>query len=88
MHVKPWLVYVLIGFLGVAPLMTAMLASAVAQCAKCKLSEAGVGPCVIAGKDVGNLLYAMFVSGWLLLITFPGALLAALGYSVYLLVRR
>ena len=85
---RPWLVYVVIALLGLLPLLTAMLAGAIANCAKCQLSEASVGPCVIAGKDVGKLLYAMFVSGWFSLITLPAALLATLIYTVYLLVRR
>lgn len=88
MHFKPWLVYLVIGFLGLIPLLMAMLAGAVANCGKCQLSEAGVGPCMIAGKDVGKMLYAMFVSGWFSLITLPAALLATLIYSVYLLVER
>ena len=85
---RPWLVYVVIAFLGLLPLLTAMLAGAIANSAKCELSEAGVGPCVIAGRDVGKLLYAMFVSGWFSLITLPAAVVATLAYSVYLLVRR
>lgn len=88
MHWKPWLVYLLIGFIGLLPLLMALLAGAIANWAKCELSEASVGPCVIAGKDIGNLLYTMFVSGWFSLITLPSALLAMLIYSIYLLVRR
>ncbi|RUL77710.1 hypothetical protein [Dyella choica] len=88
MHFKPWLVYLVIGFLGLVPLLMALLAGAVANWAKCELSEASVGPCVIGGRDVGKVLYTMFVSGWFSLITLPAALLAMMIYSVYLLVRR
>jgi hypothetical protein len=88
MHVKPWLIYLLIACIGLLPILLAMLASALANWAKCELNEANVGPCVIAGRDVGNVLYGMFVCGWFSLITMPAAGLAALVYSIYLLVKR
>lgn len=88
MHFRPWLIYLVIAFLGLLPVLLAILAGAIADWAKCKLNEANVGPCVIAGRDVGNVLYAMFVCGWFSLITLPAAGLAALLYSIYLLVRR
>lgn len=88
MNFRPWLVYLVIAFFGLLPLLMAMLAGAVANCAKCQLSEADVGPCVIAGKDVGKVLYTMFVSGWFSLITLPAAVVITLVYSIYLLVKR
>lgn len=87
-HLKPWLIYLVIAFIGLLPMLLAMLAGTIANWAKCELSEAGVGPCVIGGRDVGNMLYSMFVSGWFSLITLPAAMLAALGYSIYLLVSK
>lgn len=88
MHIRPWLVYLVIAFLGVLPLLTALLAGAIANLAKCELDEGSVHPCVIAGKDVGNLLYAMGVGGWFTLMTLPAAFFLALIYSVYLLVSK
>lgn len=88
MHVKPWQVYLVIAFLGMLPLFIALLAGAIAGWAKCELNEGSVHPCVIAGRDVGQLLYAMFVSGWFTLMTMPAALFVAMVYSVYLLVKR
>lgn len=88
MQVRPWMIYLAIAFFGLLPLLIAMLAGAVANCAKCELSEANFGPCVIAARDVGGLLYAMFVSGWFSLITLPAAVVAMLAYSIYLLTRR
>ena len=88
MHVKPWMIYLVIAFIGVLPVLLAMLVGAIADWAKCELNEGSVGPCVIAGRDVGNVLYTMFVCGWFSLITLPAALLAAIIYSVCLLVRR
>jgi hypothetical protein len=88
MHFKPWLVYLVIAFLGVLPMLIAMLAGVIANLAKCELNEGSVNPCVIAGRDVGKMLYAMGVGGWLTLMTMPAALLAALIYSIYLLITR
>jgi len=88
MHIRPWLVYLVIAFLGVLPLLIALLAGAIANLAKCELDEGSVHPCVIAGKDVGNLLYAMGVGGWFTLMTLPAAFFLALIYSVYLLVSK
>jgi len=88
MHIRPWLVYLVIAFLGVLPLLIALLAGAIANLAKCELDEGSVHPCVIAGKDVGNLLYTMGVGGWFTLMTLPAAFFLALIYSVYLLVSK
>jgi hypothetical protein len=88
MHVRPWLVYLVIVFLGVLPLLIAMLAGVIANLAKCELNEGSINPCVIAGRDVGKLLYAMGVGGWFTFMTMPAALLAAMIYSVYLLITR
>jgi hypothetical protein len=88
LHVRPWLVYLAIAFLGVLPLLIALLAGAIANLAKCELDEGSVHPCVIAGRDVGKLLYAMGVSGWFTFMTMPAALFLAMVYSVYLLVTR
>lgn len=88
MHFRPWLIYLVIAFLGVLPVLLALLAGAVANCAKCQLNEASYGPCVIAGVDVGKLLYTFCVGGWFSLMTLPAAVTAALIYSIYLLVRR
>ncbi|HKT28105.1 hypothetical protein [Dyella sp.] len=85
---KPWLIYLFIAFVGLLPVLLAMLASAIADWAKCELNEANVGPCVIAGRDVGNVLYGMFVCGWFSLITMPAALLAAVAYSIHLWMKR
>ena len=88
MHVRPWLVYLVIAFVGVMPMLIAMLAGVIANLAKCELNEGSVNPCMIAGRDVGKLLYTMFVGGWFTFMTMPAALFAALVYSVYLLVTR
>ena len=88
MHVRPWLVYLVIAFIGVTPMLIAMLAGVITNLAKCELNEGSVSPCTVAGVDIGKMLYAMGVSGWFTLMTMPAALFAAMCYSIYLLVTR
>ncbi len=54
---------------GVAPMVSALLASWIAQSNGCLLNEAMANPCMIGGQDWGGALYTMFVSGWLFLLT-------------------
>ena len=42
----------------------------------CKVDEGSVHPCIINGKDYGQLLYTLGVLGWLMLVTIPGGLFA------------
>ena len=53
------------------PFLSVLLAGAVASLGGCDVDEGSVHPCRIAGHDVGEALYAMFVSGWLGLLTLP-----------------
>ncbi|MCB4769706.1 hypothetical protein LGR54_13900 [Ancylobacter sp. Lp-2] len=66
-------------FLALAPLLSALLAGLIANLAGCRLDEGSVHPCIIAGRDVGEPLYTMGVLGWLSLATLPagGILLLA-----------
>ena len=64
-----------------APLVSVMAASALAQSHGCALDEGSVHPCIILGADRGELLYDMFVMGWLFLLTMPLAIAAGLGWA-------
>ena len=48
----------------------------------CEINESGASNCLILGIDLGNFLYAMFVSGWLGIITFPIGGLATITFFV------
>jgi hypothetical protein len=37
----------------------------------CELHEGFVNPCIIFGADRGELLYALGVMGWFMLVTLP-----------------
>lgn len=85
--ISPVLVYVAIALVAVAPLIPVLLASAIASATGTRLNEAQAQPCIVLGKDISGLLYSMFMMGWFGMFTFPLGLLAAVGYSLYLLFR-
>ena len=53
----------------------------------CKVDEGSVHPCVINGKDYGQLLYTLGVLGWLMLVTIPGGLFAFVIWLILILHR-
>ena len=65
------IIYVVLLLFTFAPILSAMIASAVASCCGARLDESGVHPCVILGVDVGGVLYKMAVAGWFALLTVP-----------------
>src|SRR5205823_8446528 len=60
------------------PMLSVLIASAIASAAGAQLDEARPHPCVILGFDFGGVLYAMFVAGWFGRFTFPFGLMAIL----------
>jgi len=54
----------------------------------CRVDEGSVHPCLINGKDYGQLLYTLGVMGWLMLVTIPGGAVAFIIWLVILLVHR
>jgi hypothetical protein len=83
LHVLILLVIVLF---GAAPILSAVIAGSIASANGCELHEGFANPCVIAGRDYGQLLYNMGVMGWLALLTFPLAAFTVLSYLIALLV--
>lgn len=61
--------------IGALPLLSAFAASFIADFLDCAVHEGFVQPCPVAGVDLGDLLYFMFVSGWFALFTLPAAVL-------------
>ncbi|MCA2016744.1 hypothetical protein LDJ79_11525 [Vibrio tritonius] len=58
-------------FFSVLPLISVMVAGAIANVKHCLLDEGAVNPCIIFGVDVGDILYSMLVFGWLMLVSLP-----------------
>jgi len=77
--------------LTAGPLISAVLATYIAEANGCVLNEGGVNPCIIGGVDWGYALYAMFVFGWVAIVTFQlgvAALLVWLVVAVILIIRH
>lgn len=78
------LIFILIGLL---PFVAVSLAIAIASLCGTELSAAGAQPCIILGRDISGVLYAMFMSGWLVLFTGGVAVWGLLGTGLWALLR-
>jgi hypothetical protein len=72
--------------LGWAPLASVALAAAIGLLAGCRGGQGAAQPCLVAGIDIGDGLYAMGVTGWLMLATAPIAFVA-IGLWVIIAIR-
>lgn len=70
------------------PMISVLTAGAIAQAAGCALDEGRVNPCTVAGMDVGEALYTMFVMGWMFFLTVPTGLVALVLFTVIVLIKR
>jgi hypothetical protein len=64
------------------PLVPVMFAGIVATSCGCKVDEGSVHPCIVLGKDIGELLYGMSMMGWFAIGTFPSGMIALAIFSV------
>jgi hypothetical protein len=67
------LALVLILLFGALPVLSALSAFAIAGLLDCGLDEGSIHPCLFFGRDVGDMLYTMLVSGWFGMVTIPFA---------------
>ena len=77
------LALMLILLFGLAPLLSGLIASAIAHALDCGLDEGSVHVCMLAGYDIGAMLYTMFVMIWFAIMTIP---LAGIAFFVWLVV--
>jgi hypothetical protein len=70
---KHWVRLGLLLALMVLPFVPTLGAKAYADAHGCQLHEGFANPCLVDGVDQGDMLYGLFVSGWL------GAIAAAAG---------
>lgn len=68
-------------FIALLPVLSVLMASAIATIGNCEVNEAYVTPCNIAGMDFGGLAYSLGVMGWLGLATLP---LGATGVAIWI----
>jgi hypothetical protein len=73
--------YAVIAMLTGWPVVLATVAGVTASLYGCTLNEAGVHPCVVAGRDVGPTLYSMGMTAWFLIALIPLGAIAATGWT-------
>ena len=83
-----WIALVLIVLFAFAPIGSVRTCAWIANSHGCKVDEGSVHPCIINGKDYGQLLYTLGVLGWLMLVTIPGGLFAFVIWLIVLILHR
>lgn len=61
----------LIAFICLLPVIALFIMSFYASSHGCTVHEGFPTPCIVDGKDVGPTLYAVGVSGWVMIATIP-----------------
>lgn len=88
----PWWAYwsalAIILLLALAPVISVIVAGSIADANGCALDEGSVHPCVVNGTDIGATLYALGVTGWLMLASIPLGAGALLLWGVVLIAHR
>ena len=88
----PWLTYGVIwaGILvfTLLPLISMLIASAIAEANGCQLDEGSMHACMIDGSDWGETLYVMAVAAWLMFFIFPAGGAAFCVWLVILIIHR
>ena len=80
-----------ITLLAAAPILGVILSQTVAAALHCQVDEGSFHPCLYGGRDIGGVLYDLFVLGWLMILTIPIlfiALLTWVGVAISLATRR
>jgi hypothetical protein len=83
-----WIVLFLIVLFAFAPVGSVVACGVIANAHGCKVDEGSVHPCIINGRDYGQLLYTLGVLGWLMLVTLPGGLFAFVIWLMVLILHR
>ena len=83
-----WIVLVLIVLVALAPVGSVVACGLIANAHGCRVDEGSVHPCMINGKDYGQLLYTLGVMGWLMLVTLPAGALAFVLWLIVLIIHR
>src|ERR671933_457652 len=83
-----WIVFVLILLVALAPVASVIACGWIANAHGCRVDEGSVHPCMVDGKDYGQLLYTLGVMGWLMLVTLPGGVCAFALWLIVLILHR
>jgi len=71
-----------------APIASVVACGVIANANGCKVDEGSVHPCIINGKDYGQMLYTLGVMGWFMLLTIPAGAVAFVIWLIVLLLHR
>lgn len=85
------LINLLLIAIGIAPMVSVVLAGMIAEQAGCQLHEGFVQPCIVYGTDIGGVLYTMGVMGWLMLgsvFLLAGGVLGLVGEAAWAILRK
>ena len=82
------IVLVLIVLVALAPVGSVVACGLIANAHGCRVDEGSVHPCMINGRDYGQVLYTLGVMGWLMLVTLPVGALAFVLWLVVLIIHR
>ncbi|WP_020568010.1 hypothetical protein [Neolewinella persica] len=80
--------YLLILLFALFPVFLVGIAEVTGKWLGCNINEGGTDPCIRFGFNFGRVLNGMMVMGWLVLLTGPLALLAAIGFTTYLVLNN
>src|SRR5436190_20685442 len=83
----PWILYWIV-LVALAPVGSVVACGLIANAHGCRVDEGLVHPCMINGKDYGQLLYTLGVMGWLMLVTLPAGALAFVLWLIVLIIHR
>src|SRR5881398_853305 len=83
----PWILYCIV-LVALAPVGSVVACGLIANAHGCRVDEGSVHPCMINGKDYGQLLYTLGVMGWLMLVTLPAGALAFALWLIVLVIHR
>ena len=83
-----WIILVLIALFAFAPVGSVVACGVIANAHGCRVDEGSVHPCVINGKDYGQLLYTLGVMGWFMLLTLPAGVIAFVLWIIVLVLHR
>jgi hypothetical protein len=80
---RPWkIILIILTIAAWLPIGFAFAASGIASSLGCRLNEAGNNPCLLAGHDIGDTLYTMFMMFWLAILTMPLMAISIIGWLV------
>jgi hypothetical protein len=83
-----WIVLVLILLVTFAPMGSVVACGLIAHAHGCHVDEGSIHPCIVGGKNYGQLLYTLGVLGWLMLVTLPAGALAFMIWLIVLIAHR